>query len=149
MPTLILLECRNSSRYRCSVPPLNPGQIRFKASRLRDSRADLYRATTSEIAASRAAVMSAALGCGCGCGCGGGAGAGAIVGGGGNVVVGAAVDGGGTGAAGVLSPDACVAPVPRAGSRLSPDGAAPGGSGNGVVRATSVGFSGVLATRAS
>jgi len=107
----------------------------------------LYRATTSEIAASRAAVMSAALGCGCGGGAG--AGAGAIVGGGGNVVVGAAVDGGGTGAAGVLSPDACVAPVPRAGSRLSPDGAAPGGSGNGVVRAPSVGFSGVLATRAS
>src|SRR6185369_10382626 len=97
MPTLMLLAWRNSSRTRCSGPPVKPGQMRFNASRLRDSMADLYRARTSEIAASRAAVSSAALGCA-------GAGAGATVVVVGTVVVGAVVVGG----AGVEEPPAPV-----------------------------------------
>src|SRR3954469_9185216 len=87
MPTLMLFAWRNSSRRACSG---NPGQMRFNASRLRDSTADLYRASTSEIAVSRAAASSAALGCA-------GATGAAIVVVGGTVVVAIVVVGGGVG----------------------------------------------------
>src|SRR3954466_517961 len=84
MPTLMLLARRNSSRNACSG---RPGQMRFNASILRDSTAALYRPSTSEIAASRCAASSAALGCA-------GVGAGAIVVVGGTVVVAIVVVGG-------------------------------------------------------